>query len=259
MEVLTDENVLIAGFIITGPANSSKKVMVRGLGPSLANHGVPDPLADPLLELHGPNNLLITNDNWHDTPNADQIPDGFQPSDPRESVIITTLGIGNQGIANYTAVLRGGSGQTGVGLVEAYDLASSSGQFANISTRGFVDTGDHVMIGGFILGASDQPSNVLIRALGPSLADQGVSGVLGDPTLTVNDAQGNVLVTNDNWKIDDASTRSQEAAIRTTTIPPPNDLESAIVRSFAPGAYTAIVAGKNNSTGIGQVEIYNLH
>jgi hypothetical protein len=255
LEVVSGDNVLIAGFIITGPPNSSKKVMVRGLGPSLQAAGVTNPLSDPLLELRGPNNLLITNDNWQQANNTSDIPNGFQPTDPRESVVIATLPIGSGGLSNCTAILRGAHGETGIGLAEAYDLQATSGQFANISTRGFIDTGDNVMIGGFILGGSAHGSRVLVRAIGPSLP---VSGALADPTLELHNSQGTKIASNDNWKVDDSGGQSPEAAIRATTIPPTNDLESAILKTLAPGAYTAIVAGKNASTGVGLVEAYNL-
>jgi hypothetical protein len=257
MQVLTADNVPIAGFFITGPAHSTKKVMIRGLGPSLAAAGVTNPLSDPLLELHGPIGSFntITNDNWADAANASDIPPGFQPSDPRESVIVATLPIDSTGLTSFTGIVRGAHGETGVGLVEAYDLDTSASAFANISTRGFVDTADNVMIGGFILGGNNQGSRVLIRAIGPSLP---VDGALADPTLEIHDGQGNKIASNDNWKIDDSSGQSQEAAIAATTIPPPNDLESAILQTFAPGAYTAIVAGKNGGVGVGLVEVYNL-
>lgn len=259
MQVLTDDEVLVAGFIITGQANTSKNVMIRGLGPSLVGAGVPNPLFDPLLELNGPSGFApITNDNWQDASNASDIPNGFQPSDSRESVIIAQLLIGADGTGAYTAIVRGAHGETGVGLVEAYDLQAAAGQLANISTRGFIDTGANVMIGGFILGGGADASKVLIRALGPSLNGSGVSGALSDPTLEVHDSQGTKLGSNDNWKISDVTGQSQEAAITATTIPPSDELESAILDTFAPGAYTAIVAGKDARTGVALVEVYNL-
>lgn len=259
MEVLSGENVLIAGFIITGEPGATKKVMIRGLGPSLAAAGVPNPLADPVLELHGPAGFsTVVNDNWQEASNTSDIPDGFQPTDPRESVIIATLTIGPEGFANYTAIVRGAHGEHGIGLAEAYDLEAGTNQFANISTRGFIDTGDNVMIGGFILGGSDAGTKVLIRGIGASLGDQGVTGVLADPTLEIHDADGNKIRSNDNWKIDDATGQSQQAAIEATTIPPASDFESAVLDTFPPGRYTAIVAGKDQGTGVGLVEAYNL-
>jgi hypothetical protein len=260
MEVLSGNNVLIGGFIVTGTEGSTKKVMIRGLGPSLANAGVSNYLADPFLELHDSSGaLLVSNDNWQSASNSGDIPNGFQPSDPRESVIVATLTVGPNGFSNFTAILRGANGETGIGLAEAYDLDQSApNQFANISTRGFVDTGNNVMIGGFILGGGSSPSNVLVRAIGPSLSNQGVDNPLQDPTLELHDSSGTTIKTNDNWKIDDQSGQSQEAAIEGTTIPPSNDFESAILMTLQPGAYTAIVAGKNGTTGVGLVEVYNL-
>jgi len=245
MKVLAGDNALIAGFIVTGPNGSTKKVLIRGIGPSLANFGVPGTLSDPLLELHKPDNSTVTNDNWQQG-DTSQIPNGFAPGDARESVIVATLAPGN-----YSAVLKGAHGETGIGLAEVYDLDSSSAaQLANISTRGFVNTGDNVMIGGFIIGGSE-PTKVLIRAIGPSLAAFGVQGALPATTLELHDANG-AVISNEGWR------NTQEADIKATTIPPSNDKEAAILVTLVPGNYTAVVRGKNNMTGIGLVEAYNL-
>ena len=166
------------------------------------------------------------------------------PTNDKEAAILTALDPGA-----YTAIVRGVGGTTGVGPVEAYDLDSTvDSKLANISTRGLVQTGDNVMIGGFIVTGAT-PTNTLIRALGPSLP---VMGALADPTLELHDGNGAVIATNDNWK------DTQQAAIEATTIPPTNDAESAIVQTLAPGAYTAIVRGKNNTTGVALVEAYQL-
>ena len=149
LRVQTGDNVLIGGIIITG--TETKKVLIRGLGPSLAGppSNIVGTLLDPLLVLHKPDKSTVTNDNWGDAPNKSEIPSGFAPMDPRESIIIDTLSPGN-----YTAVLSGKGPDTGVGLVEVYDLTSTNPtKLANISTRGFVDVDDNVMIGGFIVGA----------------------------------------------------------------------------------------------------------
>lgn len=152
----------------------------------------------------------------------------------------------------YTAILAGQNGGTGVGLVEVYDLArESNSKVANIGARGFVDTGDNVMIGGLIAGGT---ARVIVRALGPSLP---VAGALGDPTLELRDGSGTLVAINDNWKTrPDGS--NQQAEIEGTDIPPTNDFESALVRTFPPGNYTAIVRGLNDTTGVGLVEVYNL-
>jgi hypothetical protein len=248
LNVLTGDNVLIGGFIITG--TEKKKVIVRGIGPSLSHAmpPVPDVLADPVLELHNATTTLATNDNWRDTQEAEIIATGIPPTDDLESAIVATLDPGP-----YTAILRGKNGGTGVGLVEVYDLdQTSASQLANISTRGFVDTGNNVMIAGFIVGDGGG-ATVLVRAIGPSLSARGVSGVLADPTLDLHDANGTVIASNDNWRSD------QEAAIMATTIPPANDSESAIEDTLVPGNYTAIVRGVNNTTGVALVEVFNLN
>jgi hypothetical protein len=257
-EVLQGDRVLIGGFIISG--TDPKKVIVRGMGPSLSVNG---PLADPTLELHRldqGNTTLATNDNWKINDQTGQSQEAqvqattIPPSNDLESAIVTTLTPGS-----YTAILAGKNGGTGVGVVEVYDLAqSANSRLGNISSRGFVDTGDNVMIGGFIAGGpSGASAKVLVRALGPSLTNSGVAGALDDPTLELHDENGGILATNDNWKTrPDGS--SQQAEIEATTLPPSNDMESALVRLLPPGHYTAIVRGINNSTGVGLVEIYNL-
>ena len=244
MKVLTNDNVLIAGFIVTGPSGSTKKVLIRGLGPSLAQFGVPGTLSDPLLELHS-GNTITTNDNWQQG-DTSQIPNGFAPGDPHESVIVATLAPGN-----YSAVVKGAHGETGVGIAEVYDLDSTSpAKLGNIATRGFINTGDDVMIGGFIVGGNE-PAKILIRAIGPTLGDFGVQGALQDPTLELHDSNG-MTISNDDWR------ETQEAEIIATTIPPNKDREPAILATLVPGNYTAVVRGKNNTTGVGLVEAYNL-
>ena len=251
MRVLTGEQVLIAGFIITG--TDPKNVIIRGRGPSLSGVGVT--LADPTLELHQGSATLATNDNWKINDRTGQSQQAtieattIPPTNDLESAIVMTLHPGP-----YTAILAGRNQGTGVGVVEVYDLAqAANSQLANISTRGFVDTDDNVMIGGFIVGGGS--AHVVVRALGPSVP---VAGVLADPTLELHDAEGAMLATNDNGKIDDQTGQSQQATIEATTVPPTNDLESAIVADLAPGGYTAVVRGKSNTTGVGLVEAYNL-
>jgi hypothetical protein len=147
--------------------------------------------------------------------------------------------------------VRGLNNTTGVALVEGYDIAPLSGSvLANISTRGLVQTGTNVMIAGLIVQSNSE--NVIVRALGPTLANFGITNPLADPTLELRDAQGTLLATNDNWK------STQQSQITATGKAPPNDLESAIVRSLAPGNYTATVRGVNNTTGVALVETYAL-
>ncbi len=255
MEVLGGDQVLIGGLIVSG--SDPKKVIIRGIGPSLSVSG---PLADPTLELHQGNATLATNDNWKVNDQTGQSQEAevrattIPPGNDLESAIVTTLTPGS-----YTAILAGKNGATGVGVIEVYDLAQgANSKLANISSRGFVDTGDNIMIGGLIIGGSSGGgARVLVRALGPSLTGSGVTDALPDPTLELHDGNGGLLATNDNWKTrPDGS--SQQAEVEATTLPPSNDLESALVRSLPPGNYTAIVRGISNSTGIGLVEVYNL-
>jgi len=174
---------------------------------------------------------------------------GLAPTNDLESAIIATLDP-----SLYTAIVNGKDGRTGVGLVEAYDLdQSAASQLGNLSTRGFVDTGNNVMIGGFILGPDEaQNANVLVRAIGPSLTAFGVTDALADPVLELHDVNGMLLKSNNDWK------ESQQAEIEATGLQPSNDLESAILMTLSPGGYTAVVAGSGDSTGVALVEIYRL-
>lgn len=248
----TQDDALIGGFIVRGAG--TKRVAIRALGPSLASAGLTNVLADPKLELHDSNGrVLASNDNWKDSPNEQEIVDvGLAPKKPDEAVILTSLPASAVG-SGYTAVVRGADGNGGTGLVEIYDLGSGPGSnIVNISTRGNVQHGDDVMIGGFIV-FGDGSQDVLVRALGPSLTAAGVAGALSDPTLTLNDVNGNQIDFNDDWQKNPDADK-----IRATTIPPTNPKESAIVQTLAPGNYTAIVRGAGNATGIGLVEVYGL-
>lgn len=247
LRVQTGDKVLIGGFIVAG--NAAKEVILRAIGPSLTLAGVPDALADPTLELHAADGSLITSNNdWKETQQSEIEASGFAPQDDLESAIIATLEPGA-----YTAIVQGLNASSGVGLVEGYDLdQTADAQLANISTRGFVETASDVMIGGFILGNGTGGTNVLIRALGPSLTAQGVAGALADPTLELHDADGAIVESNDNWK------DTEECLIEGTGLPPQDDLESAMIVTLPTAAYTAIVAGKNGLTGVALVEVYRL-
>jgi len=257
LQVGTGDNILIGGFILTGPGN--KTVLLRAIGPSLSGI-IPGAMQDPTLELRdGAGTLLASNDNWKVTQTGGIITGnqffaikstGIPPSNDNESAIVATLAPGN-----YTAVLRGANNSTGIAVVEGYDLSQASAKFGNISTRGFVQTGDGAMIAGFITG--NQTTNVVVRAIGPSLGAFGVPTPLANPTIELRDGNGGLLDSNDNWKTrSDGS--SQETAIQNTGLAPSNDLESAILRAVPPGNYTAIVRGVNNGTGNAVVEAYNL-
>ena len=248
MFVDTGERVSIAGFIVTGDV--SKKVLIRGLGPSLTASGVPTVLADPTLTLFDSSGTVQqTNDDWKNSPDAAEIQNsGFAPTNDKESAIIATLAPGQ-----YTAQLAGKNNGTGNGVVEAYDMsASDSFALANLSTRGFVGTGDNVMIAGVIIGNGESPIMVF-RALGPSLSGFGIANPLLDPTLELFDGNGTSIAFNNDWK------NPQIQAVRAVNLAPSDDRESAIVHAFlSPGNYTAVVRGANNTTGVALVEAYRI-
>jgi hypothetical protein len=252
LRVDVGDKVMIAGFIITG--NVPKPVVLRGMGPSLVGAGLPAAslLQNPLIELHGSNGALITsNDNWKDTQRVLIEGTIYQPTDDRESVIVATLPP-----AAYTVILKGVGGTTGIGLVEVYDNNQAvDSALANISTRGFVKTGDEVMIGGFVLGGNNNPTRIAVRALGPSLSNFGLANVLADPTLELHNANGTIMISNDDWLSDPVSA----AQLTANGLALSDPKESGIFTALAPpGQFTAVVAGKNGGIGIALVEIYNL-
>jgi len=246
--IVTGDGVGIGGFIIAGTA--SKHVLIRAIGPSLSQFGVPDPLADPVLELHGPAGFAtIIDDNWRDAQQAAILATGLAPTNDLESAIDATLPPGN-----YTAVIRGKNNAVGVALVEIYDVNRSvPSKLANISTRAFVNTGDNIVIAGFILGDGNGDDRIVVRGLGPSLTALGVPNALADPTLELRDNNGTVLFSNNNWQDDPA----QAAELTAAGLAPSNNLESAIAATLPPGLYTALLAGRNNGTGNGLVEVYD--
>ena len=250
MLVQTGANVGIGGFIITGSA--PKHLLLRAIGPSLTQFGVPNPLADPVLELHGPAPFAtITNDNWRDDPAQEAAiqATGIAPSNNLESAIDTTLNPGA-----YTAVVSGRSNTAGVGLIELYDLSQAVlAKLANISTRAFVSTGDNIVIAGFQLGGQAGADRIVVRGIGPSLTAVGVTNPLANPTLELRDNNGALLVSNNDWQDNPA----QAAELTAAGLAPTNPLESGIAATLAPGLYTALLAGVNNGTGIGVVEVYD--
>lgn len=245
----TGDNAMIAGFIITGTA--PKKILVRGLGPSLQDAGVAGFLADPVLELRGSNGVaLFGSDNWQDNPQqAAQVhATGLAPTRSLESAVVAELVP-----EAYTVVVRGTHNTSGVGLAEVYDLEGKS-ELVNVSTRGLVQSQDNVMIGGFTLGPGVS-TNLVLRALGPSLTSAGIQNALADPTLDVRDANGDQIAFNDNWQDDQA----KAAQVIAKGLAPTNNNECAVPLTLPPGQYTAIVRGRNNGVGVGIVEIYNTH
>jgi hypothetical protein len=249
LRVQSGDNVLIGGMIATGTA--PKKVIIRAIGPTLTDFGIPGALANPTLELFQGNTSLASNDDWGSSPQQAEIAaSGLAPGKAAESAIIATL-TPNQ---NYTAVVRGKDGGTGIGVVEAFDLdQGAASKLGNISTRGFVDVDDNVMIAGLIVTPNNGTSlNVLVRALGPTLGDFGVGGVLANPTLDLVNSSGTVIRSNDNWK------DSQRTEIEAANLAPSHDEEAALIHTLPPGAYTAIVRGSGRTTGVGLVEVYNI-
>jgi WD40 repeat protein len=259
LRVGTGDNVLIGGFIIAESVAGSggpKKVIIRAIGPSLAQFNVPDALQDPTLELRdGAGSLLGANGDWSDAQGqANQILDAhLEPRDDREAAIVAYLNPGQ-----YTAIVGGKNDTMGNGLVEVYDLGTvvladtSNSRLANIATRGKVLGGDSRMIGGLIIANSS--TRVVVRAIGPSLALLGITGALPDPTLALKDANGETLIENDDWGSDPV----QAAEIQQRMLAPTNPCESALVTTLQPGQYTAIVSGKGSATGVAVVEGYAL-
>lgn len=251
-QVGSADKVLIGGFIITG--TEAKRVLVLGRGPSLtAFQGISDPLHDPTIELYNstPNSgAIATNDNWQTTQKTEIEGTGLAPSSSLESGIVQTLAPGA-----YTVILRDkDTSAARLGIVEVYDVSpATNGQLGNLSSRGFVGTGDSVLIGGIILGPpTTGNANLLIRSLGPSLSGFGVAGAVNDPKLKVVNQNGAEVAANDDWRTNQAAIQSQAPALA-----PSRDEESALIVSLAPGQYTVLVEGKN-ATGVATVEVYSL-
>ena len=262
--VQTGDDVMIGGFIVEG--TEPKRVIIRAIGPELTHYGVPNALANPTLEVHDSTGALIaSNNNWRSTIiggiiTSDQVRDirnsGHAPGDGRESAIIADLPAGN-----YTGIVRGVNNMTGVALAEVYDLSTETNSIlANVSTRSFVQTGDNVMIGGFIVQGTTS-KRVIVRAISPELTQYGVPNALNNPTLELHDSTGALIASNDNWQhtiIGGIITASQVRDIINSGHAPGDPTESAIIADLPAGNYTAIVRGVNNTTGVALVEVYDL-
>jgi hypothetical protein len=247
---------LIEGFIVDGPAGSIKKIIVRAIGPSLIPFGIADALTNPVLEIRDASGAIVArNNDWSTTQvggliTTDQAAEisasGVAPSNDLESAIIANLVPGS-----YTAVVRGVNDQTGTGVVDAYDLnGSSPAKLANIATRGLVQAGDKLMVAGFIV--QNAPVKAVVRAIGPSLLAFGINNALQDTTVQLRDQNGAIVLENDNWQSD------QKQELENIGLQPSHDLEAALVADIQPGLYTAQVRGKNDTSGIGVVQIYFL-
>jgi CSLREA domain-containing protein len=261
LPVGTGDNVLIEGFIVQGPAGSTKKIIVRAIGPSLVPFGVTEALANPTLEIHDANKVIIaTNDDWRTTQvggiiagdqSAEIAASGLAPGNDLESAIIANLAPGS-----YTAVVQGCGNTVGTGVVDAFDVSAASlARVANFATRGLIQPGDKLMIAGFIV--QNGPVRAVVSAIGPSLAAFGVPNALADTTLQITNQNGAIIAENDNWKTrPDGS--SQQAELEATGLQPTNDLEAAVVINLQPGQYSALVRGKPEMTGTGVVQVYFL-
>lgn len=245
------DGVLIGGFLIS--SSTSKRVLIRSMGPTLAGFGVANALSDPRLEIRDAFGTLVAqNSDWQSTTDGGAaVRDaGLAPADPREAAIVADLAPGL-----YTVVVRGTGNSTGVALFEAYDIDGLvANRLTNLSTRGQVLTNDRVLIGGFAVSADLSTDNrrVLVRGMGPTLAQYGVTGTLADPVLEVYDSAGNLIGRNDNWQ------ETQRADIIATGFQPQDTREAAILFTLPPGNYTAVLRGAGSQTGVGLVEVYEV-
>jgi hypothetical protein len=248
MRVQTGDNVAIGGFIITG--NTPKHVIIRALGPTLARQDIIGALANPAIELHGPDTFVtITNDNWRDTQETEILDTTIPPTDDLESAIVATLAPGA-----YTVIVSGVGASSGIALVEVYDLnQDADSKLANLSTRALIGTGEDIVIAGFLLSDQSALDRIIVRGIGPSLTAGGTPNALADPTLELHDTNGVLLIANNDWQ----DSAVQAAEVTAAGLAPSNHLESAIAATLSPGLYTVLLSGMNNGTGIGVVEVYD--
>jgi hypothetical protein len=248
MRVETGDRIGFGGFIISG--SGPKHVLIRAIGPSLARYGIVDALADPVLEVHGSGSFAtITNDNWRDTQQNQIAATGLPPTNDFESAIDATLVPGA-----YTALVKGKNNTAGVALIEVYDLDQTGlSRLVNLSTRAFVSTGNDIVIAGFVLSEGNGNDRIVVSGIGPSLSGLGLSSVLANPTLELRNSNGSLVLTSNDWQDDP----DQAAELTAAGLAPTNNLEAAIAATLPPDLYTALLAGLNNGTGIGVVEIYD--
>ena len=235
-------------FVVIG-GSANKTVVVRARGPSLIPFGIPNALANPTLQLvrSSDQSPIAFNDNWATASNAAAVTaSGFAPDNALESAIMINLAPGA-----YTAIVAGAGGGTGVGIIEVFEVDQPLLPLVNISTRGQVLTGNDVMIGGFVIQGTG-PQTVVVRARGPSLIPFGITNALANPSLQLVRSSDQVTIaTNDNW-----GSASNSGAVTASGFAPSNSLESAILITLTPGAYTAIVTGVGGGTGVGIIEVF---
>ena len=240
---------LIVGFVLTGGAN--EQILVRSIGPALFPFGVTNVLADPTLQLFSGATAIASNDNWGGDSavrSATTLAGAFGlPESSRDAALVRTLGAGS-----YAAQVGGGAGIT---LVEVYNLGSTGlTRLTNVSARTQVGSGADIMIAGFVITGQGQRT-VLIRAVGPSLAQFGVTGALADPRLEVFGGSASIA-TNDNW----GGTPTLSSAFAQTGAfgLPADSRDAAVLLSLQPGSYTAHVSGVGGTTGVALLEVYEM-
>ena len=247
MQVLTGNDVMIGGFVIGG--TGTKRVAVVATGPSLSQFGIANPLANPKLTLvrASDQTIVATNDDWQTAANAaDLTASGFAPTNALEAAILADLSPGA-----YTAIVEGLDNGTGVSVVGVYEVDRPEAPLVNISTRGRVQTGNDVMIGGFVVGGT-LPQTLAIVATGPSLAAFGITSPLANPKVTLVRSSDQVIIaTNDDWQAGTHAAQLQAAGFA-----PTDPLEAALLVTLPPGAYTAIVEGVGGTTGVAVVGVY---
>ena len=257
---------MIVGFVVDGVG--TKKVLVRGLGPSLSSRGVLDAVADPRISIfrRGEADPIAENDDWGSVANASDIElcsqiVGASPLDinSADAALLVELSAGV-----YTAIIENGAAEAGTALLEVFDVSEAEGveantALANISMRGEVGRGDDVAIAGFVV-TGDTPKKFLIRAMGTELEKSGVSNALGDPRLKIfqSTSEGSVLISeNDDWQ------EEAEIALEASNSSgafgfDEGSKSSAKVIWLDPGLYTAVAESSDSSTGVVLVEVYGV-
>jgi Putative collagen-binding domain of a collagenase len=249
----TGSNALNAGFVVSGGTES---ILVRGIGPGLIAFGVPGTLAAPQLSVYNGAAVIYFNDGWGGTPALQAAfaqTGAFALSlDGADAALIDSFAPGG-----YSAVVTGANNSSGIALIELYDADASpapAGRLVNISVRAQVGTGDNVLIAGFVI-SGNAPETVLIRGIGPGLAQFGVIGALSRPQLDLY--QGSTdLLENVGW----GGSPALSAAFAETGAfaLDPASADSAMMVTLSPGSYSAVISGVNNTTGVGLIEVYEL-
>jgi len=256
---------LIVGFVIAG--NESRRVLVRAVAPTLAAppFNLSGTISDPVLDVTNSSAVTVaSNDDWHaggaeaELQAAFSVIGAFPLLDgSADAAVITTLPPGS-----FTAAISSKSGTEGLAIVEAYDLdgtADESNRLINLSTRGFVGTGDQIMIAGFVVSGTG-PRKYILRGVGDTLKDFGVpEGYLDDTTLELYDSTGALLRKTDDWDSPAFFQPELTAAFTAAGAFQLTDRqESAMLLTLHPGTYTIHLAGFENSTGLALAEIYEV-